>query len=97
MSCGYYQFRRDARRGKKGHAARDAVAASLASAGLDRVNAIARDLAATRIAADSGDLDAMREANDHIERLRAALAEYQSSAPGGKLRFNSALGEYIVE
>lgn len=84
--AGYYKYIR------RGHAARDAVAKSLASSGLlSNVNAIARDLAASRIAADSGDVDAMREANDHIKRLNAALDELS-----GNVTFNSATGEYLL-
>lgn len=90
--AGYYKYIR------RGRAARDAVAESLASSGLlDNVNAIARDLAASRIAADSGDLAAMQSANDNIERLKAALAELEKSDVKGKVRFNSALGEYLVD
>lgn len=83
--AGYYKYIR------RGHTARDAVAKSLASSGLlSNVNAIARDLAASRIAADSGDVEAMREANDHIERLKAALDELANES----VKFNSATGEF---
>lgn len=98
MSGGFYQYMSDGRKGARPHTARDAVAKSLASSGLlSNVNAIARDLSASRIAADSGDVEAMKEANDHIERLKAALDELSTAAPGGKIRFNSAIGEYHVD
>lgn len=90
--AGYYKYIRSR------HTARDAVAKSLASSGLlANVNAIARDLAASRLAADSGDIEAMKEANDHITRLRDAISEFHSAAPREKLRFNSAIGEYLVD
>ena len=83
--AGYYKYIR------RQHTARDAVAKSLASSGLlSNVNSIARDLAASRIAADSGDVEAMKEANDNIERLKAALDELANES----VKFNSATGEY---
>ena len=87
--AGYYKYIR------RGHTARDAVAKSLASSGLlDNVNAIARDLAASRLAADSGDVEAMKEANANIKRLKAALDELSKSDSATGVKFNSIKGEY---
>ena len=98
MAGGFYQYMSDGRKGARPHTARDTVSASLSKFGLlDRVNGIARDLAASRLAADSGDVEAMKEANDHIERLKAALDELSTAAPGGKIRFYSDIGEYHVD
>lgn len=87
--AGYFKYIR------RGHTARDAVAKSLASSGLlANVNAIARDLAASRLAADSGDVEAMKEANANIERLKAALDELAKADSATGIKFNSAKGEY---
>ena len=87
--AGYYKYIR------RGHTARDAVAKSLASSGLlANVNAIARDLAASRLAADSGDVAAMKESNANIERLKAALDELAKVDSAAGVKFNSSTGEY---
>ena len=87
--AGYYKYIR------RRHTARDAVAKSLASSGLlANVNAIARDLAASRLAADSGDVEAMKEANANIERLKAALDELATGGEVGGVKFNPVTGEY---
>ena len=87
--AGYYKYIR------MGHTARDAVAKSLASSGLlANVNAIARDLAASRLAADSGDVEAMREANANIERLKVALDQLTTGGEVGGVKFNPVTGEY---
>lgn len=87
--AGYYKYIR------RGHAALDAVARSLASSGLlANVNAIARDLASSRLAADSGDVEAMKVANATIERLKAALDELATGGEVGDVKFNPMTGEY---
>lgn len=87
--AGYYKYIR------RRHTARDAVAKSLASSGLlANVNAIARDLASSRLAADSGDVEAMKVANATIERLKAALDELAIGGEVGEVKFNPMTGEY---